>query len=242
MFGIFSRQKQLSIPPGWFRTDMHSHVLPGIDDGAPDVAASLALIGQMVSLGYTRIITTPHVYEGYYPNTQESIAAAYENIRQEVSEKFPGLVFSYGAEYFMGEQFRSLVASREILPISGNRVLVEQGFFAETPGLDEILFSMQTQGYLPVLAHPERYGYYHARLRRLEQIRERGIAFQVNLLSLSGRYGPEVRKQAEILLARGWVDYAGTDAHKLPHIDGIRAMKLSDQVLKKIEACRNEEL
>lgn len=242
MFGIFNRQKQLPIPPDWFRTDMHSHVLPGIDDGAPDAAASLSLIGQMVSLGYTRIITTPHVYEGYYPNTRETIAAAYEIVKQEVAEKFPALGFSYGAEYFMGEQFRALVASREILPISGKRVLVEQGFFAEAPGLDEILFGMQTQGYLPVLAHPERYGYYHARLSRLEQIRGRGVEFQVNLLSLSGRYGPEVRKQAEIILTRGWADYAGTDAHKPQHTDGIRAMRVSSRVIAGIETCRNNEL
>ncbi|HRY98436.1 MAG TPA: hypothetical protein P5550_05190 [Bacteroidales bacterium] len=190
-------------------TDLHSHVLPGIDDGARSTADSLAMLSLLASLGYERVITTPHVMEGAYPNSPETISEA----RQSLEELPPGLQLFAAGEYMLDEGLMRILEAGDILTLGGRHVLVECPFQQPWPGYREMIFEMQLREYVPVLAHPERYPYWMADPRGLFSLLDAGVLFQVNLMSLGGRYGPEVRRQAESLLQRGMVSYLGSDLH-----------------------------
>lgn len=219
--------RTLALPPGeWLRTDMHAHWLPGIDDGAKDEAMSLELVAGLYDLGYRRLIATPHIYPGFYPNTPISIEAAYRQVAPAIAARFPDLSISFAAEYFIDESFAGLVEDRALLTLDGVHVLVEFSFFAEPPRAGDHFFRMALKGYQPVLAHVERYPYYFQDLRALTRYREMGVQFQCNLLSLAGHYGPEVRKQAFRLLDMGWYQWMGTDIHHPGHLDPLRELQV----------------
>ncbi len=213
--------------------DMHSHLLPGIDDGAKDMEDSLFLIGELKSLGYREIITTPHIHYEYYPNTKEIILSKLEDLKEELVNRKIDIEISASAEYFIDEHFEELLDSGELLPFKNNYLLVEQSFFAETPGIDEILFKIQTKGFQPILAHPERYTYWGNHFERYEQLKEQGVLLQVNLLSLSGNYGKTVQKIAHRLIENNMVSFLGTDLHNSNHILKLKKL-LADKKLHKI--------
>jgi len=217
----------VALPPGnWLRTDMHAHWLPGIDDGAKDVSMSLELVEGLYAMGYRRLIATPHIYPGFYPNTPASIEQAYLQVAPAIAERFPDLRTSFAAEYFIDESFAGLVEDRALLTLDGVHVLVEFSFFAEPPKAGDHFFRMALKGYRPVLAHVERYPYYFHDLRSLTRYQEMGVQFQCNLLSLAGHYGPEVRKQAFRLLEWGWYQWMGTDIHHPGHLEPLRDLQV----------------
>jgi len=221
-------RKPVSIAPGsWLQSDMHAHWLPGIDDGARDAEMSLALVRGLYELGYRRLIATPHIYPGFYPNTPETIGEAFRQVAPQIRAQYPDLQIAYAAEYFMDEAFPALVEGRELLTLDGRQVLVEFSFFAEPPRAGETFFQMALKGYQPVLAHVERYPYYFRDLRALTRFREMGVSFQCNLLSLSGHYGPEVRAQALRLLELDWYDFMGTDLHHPGHMEELGRFSVS---------------
>jgi protein-tyrosine phosphatase len=238
VFSIFSTSSYVSVRPGEvLHADFHNHILPGIDDGAKTPAESLQMIDMMVNLGYRMIVSTPHAYQDMYPNTVDTILAAYDSIRQEVALKHPTLDFRHAAEYYLDENFEKLLEEKTLLPFRGKEVLVEQSFFAPYRNMDKILFQMQLRGYTPVLAHPERYAFYHNSTSEYETLIGAGAKFQVNLLSLHGRYGKETKQQAELLLENGWATYLGTDAHKPEHLQQLSGFKIKKKLLEKMEAC-----
>lgn len=213
-------------PGDLFRTDMHAHWLPGIDDGAPDVETSLALVGGLYDLGYRRLMATPHIYPEFYPNTPDSIRVAYEQVVPAIRRQWPDLETGYAAEYFLDDAFRDKVDRKELLPVMDDRVLVEFSFLAEPPGAEEIFFRMQLKGYRPVLAHVERYPFLFGQDRKLDRFRDMGVIFQGNLLSLTGRYGPGVRKQAVHLLQKGYYDWWCTDCHHVDHLAQLKSLRI----------------
>lgn len=207
--------------------DMHAHWLPGIDDGAKTMEDTLALVGGLYDLGYRHLIATPHVYPEFYPNTRETIAEAYAAVEPLLKERFLGLTTGYAAEYFLDDSFQALVDQKDLLPITGNKFLVEFSFYAQPPQAEETFFQMQLKGYRPILAHVERYPYLFGQDKRLDRFRDMGVEFQGNLLSLTGRYGPEVQKQALYLLRQGAYSWLGTDCHHAEHIAQLRDFRLS---------------
>lgn len=208
------------VPKGF--TDIHSHVLPGIDDGAKTMDASIALIKKFQELGIHKIITTPHVMGGVWPNSTEVIISKLQELKKRLQEE--GVMeFSIeaAAEYMLDENFTELLEKKDLLPIKGNKVLVEMSYLDPPSNLFDTLFAMQIAGYKPVLAHPERYSFYHMDKSKYADLKRAGALFQLNLLALTKYYGLPVQKTALYLLEKNMYDYVATDAHHLRHLENM---------------------
>ena len=222
MFGFFKKKsRQYSIDFDKIGVDIHSHLIPGVDDGAKNLEDSIALIKGLKDLGFKKIITTPHVYEDYYPNTSDRLLAGLDTLRNGLKAANVNIEVECAAEYYMDEVFESLLDKKELLTFGDNHVLVEMSFFQEANKLDDYLFQMQVNDYQPVLAHPERYVYYNRNFNRFEDLKMRGCKLQLNLLSLTGHYGKEVKDLAVKILDTGLYDFVGTDTHNLEHIEKL---------------------
>jgi tyrosine-protein phosphatase YwqE len=221
VFSIF--KKKHSDPPADLRClscDMHSHLIPGIDDGSPDMETSLRLIRGLVALGYKKIITTPHINADIFPNTPEIIAAGRAAVVAELQRQKIAVEFNAAAEYLMDERFTAILeAGGPLLTLKDNLILVELSFAVPSINLKEVLFTLQLKGYQPVLAHPERYLYFGANKGWYDQIRDAGALFQLNLLSLRGHYGKDSQQLAEYLIKKKYVDLLGSDMHNDRHLD-----------------------
>jgi protein-tyrosine phosphatase len=234
MLSFFNRYQKVRQPGVFLHTDIHAHWLPGLDDGAKDSNESLEMISLYVQLGYRRLIATPHVYHEMYPNTSTHIQQSFETIKNLAKKHFPDLEVAYAAEYFMDEDFKKLLSEKQLLCVWDKKVLVEQGYFAEIPGILEIFFEMHLQGYQPILAHPERYTYYFNNTNRLSQFRDAGADLQLNLGSIMGKYGPQVKKQAYTLLDLNLIDYIATDAHSPADLKSLSDLKIKSlKILNK---------
>jgi tyrosine-protein phosphatase YwqE len=225
MFGLWNKKKQLASPEIFARlgADMHSHLLPGIDDGSPDLDHSVLLIKGLMALGYKRLITTPHIYPDLYPNTPETIAQAYALLKNRLSEEQIDIDIHYAAEYFIDDFFRDrLQKGQELLTIQQNKILVEVSFISPPQEFHHVLFDLVTGGYQPIIAHPERYSYYHHDKEVYHRFRDQGCLLQMNLLSITGYYGRPVQMIAEYLLEEGLIDLIGTDMHHPRHLDALQ--------------------
>ena len=230
---FFPKKKSTPVDLSWIVADMHSHLLPGIDDGSPDMATSLELIKGFQSLGYKKLITTPHVLWEIYPNTTEVIIAKQEELKKEISNAGIDIELKAAAEYFIDDHFTEQLKNKiPLLPISGNMVLVEFSMITAPMDLQEVLFEMQMQNYQPVLAHPERYSYLGRKKEVIDQLKDTGCWFALNLLSLSGYYGESVHQLADYILKKGFYDLAGTDLHNHKHL--LQLQKLPAIQLDKL--------
>jgi protein-tyrosine phosphatase len=201
--------------------DIHSHLLPGIDDGAKDLDASIALIKRMSSYGIKRFITTPHVLGDVYSNTPKIIKSKLQAVKDELLKRdITDIAIETAAEYMMDEQFSEMIEkNEELLTLKDNLVLVEMSYFSAPINLYEVLFQLQLKGYKPVLAHPERYNYYHTDFKSYYKLKQAGCLFQLNLLSLTKHYGKDVRKISKTLLKENLYDFVGTDTHHQRHLE-----------------------
>jgi len=236
--GFFSRSKTAVDKAGFnfLKADMHSHLLPGIDDGAPDITTSLELVKGMMKLGYTKLITTPHVMWDMYKNTTGMIMEKLEVLRSAVKNNGINVEINAAAEYFLDDYVHGLIKQNEpLLTISGNMVLVEFSLAYPSHSLKDILFDMQMQGYQPVIAHPERYIYLERNKEFYEELKDIGCLFQVNLLSLVGHYGRTQQELAQYLIKKGYYDLAGTDLHHTRHLDALQSRELAVQLQKLID-------
>jgi protein-tyrosine phosphatase len=215
--------------------DFHSHLLPGLDDGAQTIEDTLSLVRQMQEMGFSRIVTTPHIYRELYPNTRDRILEKLDEVRAALRENHIEIELGAAAEYFLDEHFESLLNAKEpLLCVFDRCVLVETSFLAPHPQLEEYLFSMRMKGYTPILAHPERYAFLHHDFDQYERLLDMGCRFQVNLLSLTELYGRPVQKTAEKLLAQEMIDYFCTDLHHQAHADNLRGALKHKNVGKAI--------
>jgi protein-tyrosine phosphatase len=238
---FFKKKNTKTLDLSWLHTDMHSHLVPGIDDGSPDVTTSLQLIKGLTEFGFKKIITTPHILWEIYPNTPEKITNGLKDIQQAASDKGIDVHLHAAAEYFIDEHFQSqLQNKKQILAISDNMVLVEMSMMNAPLDLMETLFEMQMQNYQPVIAHPERYIYLSRNKEFFDNLKNAGYLFQLNLLSLTGYYGTAVKELAEYLIKQEYYDLAGTDLHHARHLDGLQKLaglssleKLKDSGLLK---------
>lgn len=222
MFSIFKKKSYPDVDFSGIATDMHSHLLPGIDDGSPDAATSRRLINGLMELGYRQFITTPHILMGMYDNTPETIEGAYTRLEQDAPAS--RLPLRFAAEYMMDDHFENVLfsGSERILTIKDNLVLVEFSFVTINVNYKKILFEMQIRGFQPVLAHPERYLYLSRSREVYEDLKDKGCLFQLNLLSLAGYYGKPTQELAQYLLKKNYVDLLGTDLHHVRHLEALR--------------------
>ena len=200
--------------------DIHSHLIPGIDDGSPTIESSLELMQRFVELGYRKAITTPHVMSDYYQNDNSIINAGLNTLKRALVEHNIPLVVEAAAEYYIDFDFkRKLDAKVPLLTFGDNYLLVEISFLNPPESLSEILFELQTERYRPVLAHPERYTFWLNDFNKFEEIFNRGIKLQLNINSLSGVYGPDVQKLAYMFIDKGMYSFAGSDCHRMQHLE-----------------------
>jgi protein-tyrosine phosphatase len=216
---IFGKKHKLEpIELSAIGVDMHSHLIPGIDDGSKSMDESIALLVKFESLGYRKVITTPHIMSDYYKNTPEIIERGLEEVRATAKMVGLNIEIEAAAEYYFDDEFLKSIDDKKLLTFGDNYVLVEFAFTGQLMFENEMFFSLISKGYRPVLAHFERYASFHGNTDKAREYRSRGVLIQMNLSSLFGHYGPEVRKQAERLIDENLVDFAGTDCHRMQHL------------------------
>ena len=240
MFKFFSRSKtkesSATADFSLLNTDMHSHLIPGVDDGARDIDSSLQLIRGMYELGYRKLITTPHIMGDMYKNTPEVILERLEWVRAAVKKEGLAIEINAAAEYFLDDYVASLLKDNEpLLKVSGNMVLVEFSMAYPSHSLKDILFEMQMQGYQPIIAHPERYIYLEHNKGFYEELKDIGCLFQLNILSLTTHYGKSVQELAHYLVKKNYYDLIGTDLHNLRNLEALHSPGLSAQVKKLLD-------
>lgn len=217
MFSFLKKNNPTQFFP--ISTDMHSHILPGIDDGAPDLDSSVELVKGLMQLGFTRSIATPHVISDMYRNTPETIAAARDLLREKLKEEQINYTIDAAAEYLMDAAFfEKLEAGEPLLCIKDKIILTEFGWAAMPDNPRRMSFSIITAGYTPILAHPERYQYFHNNNKVFHFLEELGFELQVNLSSLTGHYGKAAMKAAKYIIKNNLCSYLGTDVHNNRHV------------------------
>ncbi|MEK7225982.1 MAG: CpsB/CapC family capsule biosynthesis tyrosine phosphatase [Bacteroidota bacterium] len=239
MLRLFSKSKAAAARAdlSLLKTDMHSHLLPGIDDGSPDIKTSLELIKGMMELGYTKLITTPHIMWDMYKNTSEVILQKLELLRTAVKEEGLNVEINAAAEYFLDDYVAGIVKNNEpLLTVSGNMVLVEFSMAHPSMSLKDILFDMQMQGYQLIIAHPERYIYLERSKEFYDELKDIGCLFQANLLSLTGFYGKSQQELAQYLIKKGYYDLLGTDLHSGRHLDALHSPELGSHLQKILDS------
>jgi len=203
--------------------DMHSHLIPGIDDGAPDLVTSIQLINGLLHLGFKKLITTPHVMQDMYPNKREDILRQYESLKKELDTEGINVEIKVAAEYFLDDNFKKILERKEpLLSFGDNLVLVEFSMASEPLDFKELLFEMQMQGYQPVIAHPERYVYHERNKDFFEDLKTAGYFFQLNIMALAGAYGKSINELAKYFIKHQYYELAGTDLHNLHQLDHLQ--------------------
>ncbi|MCE3295578.1 MAG: hypothetical protein K0R65_1292 [Crocinitomicaceae bacterium] len=201
-----------------FGADMHSHLLPGIDDGAKSIDQSIGMIYKFHEMGYRKLIMTPHIMEDFYKNTPEIILEKLDLVREEVKKYGIDIELEAAAEYYFDETLVQKIKNKEVLTFGDNYVLFEYAFGQEPQQISSLLFEFKVNGYKPILAHYERYPYYHNNPEKIREYRDNGILIQMNLLSLTGHYGPGVEKMAKYLVDNALIDLVGSDCHRIEHL------------------------
>ena len=203
--------------------DMHSHLLPGIDDGSPDMETSIELIKGMKELGFKKLITTPHILWDMYKNTSTIILEKLDEVKNKLKEEQIDIDIQAAAEYFIDDHLGELLERKEPLLSFGNKMVLVEFSMASPPfDLKKTLFEMQIQGYQPVLAHPERYIYLEYNKNFYNELKDAGYLFQMNLLSLTGYYGRAVMNLARYLSKNQYYDLIGTDLHYFGHLNALK--------------------
>jgi len=214
------------------KVDVHSHVLPGVDDGAKNAAESIHLLRGLKNLGFEHCIATPHISQEHYPNTPRTIKDSRSCLTSALEGSPDINVSCSAAEYLLDEYFLEKIKAQELLTLPGNRVLFELPFASPPHNLKEVIFSMHLEGYTPVLAHPERYRYWSRHPKKWSQLLALGCEMQINILSLVGYYGKTVRKTAYEILNHHKISFLGTDCHHDKHLKALQA-GLKDRKLAK---------
>ncbi len=228
MLNWFNKKQTVATHAGfsWLAQDIHSHILPGIDDGSPDVETSLQLLRSLSDAGIQKFICTPHVIGDMYRNTPETINNALAILRKAVARDGMPVELKAAAEYMLDDHFMELLRKKEpLLTLAGNHILTELSFSTSPNNLEQLSFEIITNGYQPLMAHPERYPYYHKNYDGYYRLKELGFALQVNLLSITGYYGKQVAKAAKFILENNLVDYVGTDLHHFNHLNVLTDTK-----------------
>lgn len=223
---LFKKKKQSFTDFSEIAVDLHSHVLPGLDDGSPSLEESVKMLKLWVELGYKKIITTPHVNHSFYPNTKEKILGQMYHLQDVIEEEGIALELEASGEYQLDDWFIGLLDSGEVIPFGEeDYILVELPFLEASFSFEKILDKISDAGYVPILAHPERYNYLAEDFAKYVALKERGLLFQLNMNSLNGSYGRQKQKTAERLIKEGMIDFVGSDAHFVEHLQSLDKLR-----------------
>lgn len=218
--------KKKSIPSVKLTTDIHSHLLPGLDDGVKTLEETEAILRIFQGLGYKKIITTPHVMQDHYRNTPTTISSALKKVNEHIRERNIEITIEAAAEYYLDEYFvRQIESDEKLLTFGDNYLLFETNFLSEPLNLNEFIFLATTKGYKPVLAHPERYVYLQNNQQRLGDLIDRGVLFQVNISSILGVYSRPIQSLANKLIDQGFIHLLGSDCHNMQHASYLKEVQ-----------------
>jgi protein-tyrosine phosphatase len=229
LFGAPTEDADLSI----LKTDVHSHLIPGIDDGSTDLEDSINLIRGLQELGYSKLITTPHIMSDFYRNTPEIIREGLDKVREELYKQSIEIEIDIAAEYYCDGDFEKRIGQSELLTFGDRHILFELSYLNPSDNFETVTFKLQMEGYKPVLAHPERYPYWYQSFEKYAEIRDKGVLLQLNLASLTGHYGSVPKRIAERLIENDMVDLLGSDMHKMSHLD-LYKKALKEPLLKQL--------
>jgi len=221
MLKWFSKKKiELELDPLDFsvlKTDIHSHFIPGIDDGSPDMETTISLIKEMQGLGFKKVITTPHVMSDFYKNSSDIILKGLTDIRSELKVQNINMEIEAAAEYYIDYDFEQKIGKEKFLTFGDNYILVELSFMEAPKNLFDIIFKLQLEGYKVALAHPERYAFFT--MDDYEELVNRGVLLQINWLSIIGYYSPQIEQKTKDLIAADMVSFIGSDCHNMNHAE-----------------------
>lgn len=251
MFSFFKKKKAPELTPtytvpdfSFLGADMHSHLVPGIDDGSQNLEDSVRFIESLKQLGIQKFITTPHIHGEIYDNDTSKVRKYFQPLKDYLSKHHPDIQIQVSAEYYLDSFFLSDVLPKGLMAFGNNHVLVEVSMAGWNSRFNEILFAIQANGYKPILAHPERY-LYETNMQVFEQLKNKGVFLQMNLLSIMGYYGASSKLSAQRMMDMGLYDYCGTDLHHERHLLKIHDMLQKHQsVLWQMSeyGFRNKEL
>jgi len=231
---LFSKKQ--SLPPADLAplvADMHSHLIPGIDDGAKTKEESLELIRELYALGYRKLITTPHIMSDHYKNTPEIINNGLATIRELVKNENIPIQLEAAAEYYVDFDFEQKINNGSLMTFGKNYVLIELSFINSPDFLDSIIFKMRTAGYIPVLAHIERYPYWYNSKEKYDHLKNQGVLLQLNISSLAGQYSQQAKQVSRYLIEKGLISFLGTDCHNMHYIEQLKSC-LSNESLHQV--------
>lgn len=223
-------------------TELHSHLIFDVDDGVQTLEQAAEILSLYASLGYKKVITTPHIMFDFYKNGPENLLPKLETTRAFLKQNTIDIELEVAAEYMIDDGIEKKIEEKNLLTFGKEKkyVLVELPFMSEPFNFKTVLFQLKIQGYTPVLAHPERYIYYHQRKEKYEELNDEGVLLQLNKLSLIGYYSPQVQKAAEFLIEKNLHDFVGSDAHNIKHATLIKDKVLNSKLYRK--ACEKELL
>lgn len=239
LFSIFRKKaKRLSIPVDLKKlgADIHSHLIPSIDDGSKDMEDSINMITQLHELGYKKIITTPHIMSDGYRNTPEIILGGLEKVKKELAKNNVNVAMEAAAEYYIDYDFERKLDTEKLLTFGNNYLLFEISYMNPPDNLHHVIFKMQTMGYKPVLAHPERYNFWHREFEKYEAFVDKGVLLQMNINSLTGYYSISTKKIAEQMIDKNMISFLGTDCHHVGHINLMKDVVYEPYLEKLVES------
>ena len=236
MFSLFKKKFEARPIFATLGTDMHCHLVPKVDDGSKCFEESIECLQTLQAVGYKKVIITPHFQTPRFENDEDDIRRRYEELRHQAATA--GVEIEFGGvagEYRIDSGFKKRLENPRFLKIADKYVLVEFSLHQQMMGCDEMIFDMQMKGYEVILAHPERYPYLGTYGTRMEQLKNQGVFFQINVLSLGGFYGEEAKRRAYDMLENGWVEFMGTDTHNTMYAQALRDLSCNKKVEKVLE-------
>jgi len=243
IFSLFGKKKEKQ-KGHRLKIDLHSHLIPGIDDGSTSMEESLNLLRGMEALGYEKVITTPHIMFDAYKNTPKIINDGLDALREAARYEGIEVEIEAAAEYYLDEGFYDHLYGSDLMSIKGKYILFETSYISKPLQLEEMIFEIGAAGYTPLMAHPERYRYVKDPLKEYSRLKELGVMFQVNLNSLGGHYGKDAERKVDFLTKEGMIDFLGSDIHRKKQVETLSGIFQSDAygAVFKNNTIRNEEL
>lgn len=239
LFSIFKKKRprlETPVDLSVLGSDIHSHFIPGIDDGAKTIEDTVEMIREMHNLGYKKVITTPHIMGDFYRNTPEIILNGLKKVKEALKQANIPIAVEAAAEYYLDYDLERKIDEGQLLTFGTNNVLFEVSYLNAPENLFHTIFRMQTLGYQPVLAHPERYNFWHNDFSKYENLVEKGVKLQLNINSLTGYYSVSTQKIAEQLIDKDMISYVGTDCHHMGHINLLKNVVYEKHLEKLIHS------
>lgn len=227
----FLKRRSLVTDISWLGVDIHSHILPGIDDGAQSLEQSLVYINSLQALGFEKLFFTPHIFSELYPNNESTINSAFNLVKDALLNKNYEMIIGVAAEHMIDHNF---TIESNLLCLPSKHILIEMSYLSETPNIENVIFNLQIGGYTVILAHPERYKFYHKERERYHRLKEMGCLFQLNLLSVVGYYGKDEQQAFNYLFKNNLYDLVATDLHHDRHLNLITKFIKNGQLFDAI--------